>query len=201
MRRSVVVLALLLTACGQAAEKSAATAPEPLTLTCEAFAGVSGESLAARFGAENLVEQTLPGPEGESYQATVLFPNDSARRAEIVWVDPTARTRIAAISVGEGSNWEGPLGARVSAPLSEIAAANGKPFTLWGFGWDYGGWVSDWNGGAFAPTNACMTRVRFAAQAANHSAQGDSAFASNSAEIAGADARVSELGLVYIQAE
>jgi hypothetical protein len=38
-------------------------------------------------------------------------------------------------------------GLAIGDPLARATAANGKPFKLWGFSWDYGGYVSDLEGG------------------------------------------------------
>jgi hypothetical protein len=176
-------------------------AAQELMLSCTAFQYASAAALAASYGPDNLVEEVLPGPEGESYTATVLYPNDPSRRLQIVWQDE-ARVRPASISVsGEASAWVGPNSLSLGQALAEVEAVNGSPFMLWGFGWDYGGWVSDWNGGAFAPVAGCVTRVRFDATGDQEGAQGDSTFASDSAVIRRAAPRVSEFGLSYPTAQ
>ena len=74
---------------------------------------------------------------------------------------------------------------------------NGRPFKLCGFGWDYGGWVSDWDGGAFAPAEGCMTRVRVQATQENNNAQGDSEFLSSAQEMRDSAPRVTAFALVF----
>jgi hypothetical protein len=193
--------ALMLTACGR---NGGADAPQAgpngaLPLTCDAFASVSAASLASSYGAANVVEQTLPGVEGESYLATIVYPNDPARRLEIVWRDnATKDAPTSVIANTPGSLWTGPHDLGVGDPLDSTERANGQPFQLWGFGWDYGGWVSDWNGGAFATADGCNLRVRFQPRSAsNTSAMGDGAFMSNDPAVRAADAVVSEIGLLY----
>jgi len=182
---------------GAPSSTSEAEAPAELVLNCEAFRYASADALAASYGADNLVEQTLPGAEGESYTATVLYPDDPARRLEIVWQDE-ARTRPANISVsGENSAWAGPNALSLGQSLTDVEAANGQAFKLWGFGWDYGGWVSEWNGGSFALADGCMVRVRFAAGAEGAGAQGDAEFDSNSDVIRRALPVVTSFALVY----
>lgn len=199
MRGLTALAALLLAACGQPAQQRDAAPDNQLALTCEAFADASGASLAAAHGAGNVVEQTLPGVEGESYTATVVYPNDPARRAEIVWRDAAARTGAASVIVaGPQSRWVGPHELSIGDTLAEIERANGRPFQLWGFGWDYGGWVSDWQGGAFASADACNVRARFQARGdANTHALGEAAFMSNDSAVRAADASVSEFGLMF----
>jgi hypothetical protein len=174
-----------------------AEAPAELVLSCEAFRYASADALAASYGADNLVEQTLPGPEGESYTATVLYPDDPARRLEIVWQDE-ARTRPANISVsGENSVWAGPNALSLGQSLADVETANGAPFKIFGFEWDYGGTVADWGGGAFAPADGCLTRVRFLATTEDSGAVGDAEFDSNSDVMRRALPVVSEFALVY----
>jgi hypothetical protein len=199
MKRLAAAAGLMLAACGQPAPAPRGATPEgQLSLSCEAFADASGDSLSAAYGAANVVEQTLPGVEGESYAATVVYPNDPARRVEIVWRDPAARRGAASVIVaGANSLWVGPHDLSIGDALADVERANGRPFQLWGFGWDYGGWVSDWLGGAFAPTEGCTIRARFAPRSGASSALGDSAFMSNDAAVRAADASVSEFGLMF----
>ncbi|HYD87382.1 MAG TPA: hypothetical protein VEA80_07900 [Vitreimonas sp.] len=203
MRTRVLAAAALivLVGCERAAERPSAppTPPEPpltLDLTCAAFAEVDNDALIERYGAENVSTEIVPGPEGQSYEATLLYANDPARRLEIVWRDE-AKTAPAAVSA-EGAGWTGPSGLAVGADLARVEELNGRPFRLWGFGWDYGGWVSEWNGGAFASAGGCTPRVHFDARTPNNtSALGDSEFASDSAEVRAADPAVTEIGLSF----
>ncbi len=194
--RAVALLALA--ACDPAAKTEAPAPAEALDLSCTAFAEISEAALLANYGADNIVEQTLPGAEGESYTATVLYPNDAQRRLEVVWADDATKMQPASVSVsGEGNAWTGPNGLSIGDELARVEQLNGRPFALWGFGWDYGGWVSEWNGGTFASRDGCMTRVRFEASADNINAQGDSEFQSNSDAMRAANARVVAFALVF----
>jgi len=202
MKRALfVIAAFALAACNPApsptAEGEAASVDNQLTLICDAFAHVSYDALAAAYGAENLGEETMQGPEGESHTATVLYPGDTARRLEIVWAD-AAKTALASVSVsGEGSLWRGPHNIAIGDDIARVEAANGGPFRLWGFGWDYGGWVSEWNGGQLGDQNNCRVRVRF--EAANDPADvlDDSEFASNLPAMSAAAPTVREFGLIF----
>ncbi|MBL8546640.1 MAG: hypothetical protein JNL81_09245 [Hyphomonadaceae bacterium] len=193
--------AFVLAACGQRADMpetpEAATARE-LVLACADFAATTPDALAQRFGAENVTTQTLPGAEGETYEATVVFADDASRRLVVTWNE--ARTLVASVSVNNiGTQWKGAGGFTVGTPIAEIERLNVMPFKLWGFGWDYGGWVSDWGLGAFAqsPVPGCSTRMRFTPRGPeNVSAMGDTEFGSNEPAIRAADPVVSEFGLM-----
>ncbi|MGH6952207.1 MAG: hypothetical protein ACREH4_15195, partial [Vitreimonas sp.] len=92
----------------------------------------------------------------------------------------------------------GPHDLSIGDALAEIETANGRPFQLWGFGWDYGGWASDWQGGALASADGCTVRVRFQARSnANAHAIGEAAFMSDDPAVRAADAAVTEFGLMY----
>lgn len=191
----MAVAALALAACGK--REPTARVEAPLELTCAAFAGASGETLAVRFGAANLSEESLPGSEGYSYQATVVFADERERRLEIVWADAAARTGVRAVAVsGEQSGWHGPAGIALGMSAAEVEAANGAAFPIAGFGWDMGGWASDWKTGVlgYAP---CRVAVRFAPRGDYSAAVGEAQFSSDSAEIRAAEPRVMLISLGY----
>lgn len=197
MKRIVLAAALGLSACGAPSGSDSTAANQELALICEAFAHVTRDALAAAYGPENLREETLSGPEGMTYTATVLYPDDGARRLELIWRDDQGAVLESVTVSGAGSLWRGPHDIAIGEGLAEVETSNGAPFRLYGFGWDYGGWVSDWNGGAFAPSQGCVKRVRFEPGNDGDGAQGDSEFASDSEAMRNASPRVAEFGLVF----
>lgn len=117
----------------------------------DAIRATTTENLLVRqFGAANVQDDSLDGGEGEMIAGTVLFPTDSARRVEIFWDDSApARTRINMLRVhGSHSLWVVAPGVTLGTSLAELETLNGRAFTLTGFGWDYGGTVTSWSGGA-----------------------------------------------------
>jgi len=203
VRAGIALIVLVLAACSPSpprnVEPNAAASAEALTISCANFNTLTPDALAERFGAENITTQTVPGPEGESYEATVVFDNDQTRRLEIVWNE--GRTAPASVSVeSAGTLWRTVEGVTIGTPIADVERANVMPFKLWGFGWDYGGWASDWNVGALSQSDVpgCRTRIRFDARAnPGPGASGDSEFASNDPAIRAADPAVSELGVMY----
>lgn len=166
-------------------------------LSCEDFASLTRAALAERFGAENLSVQTLPGAEGDIYEATVLFDNDPVNRIEIVWNE--SGDGPSSISVTDaGTQWRGSEGYTIGTSLADVEGMNGRVFQLYGFGWDYGGWASNWNGGAlhYAPT--CRAQMRFDPRGAEDvNAMGDREFHSSDSAIRAADPVISSFGLVF----
>jgi hypothetical protein len=96
--------------------------------------------------------------EGETAPGTVLYARDSLRRAEIVWQDTLSRRRPARIILrGSRSQWQVGRGISLGTSLQDLERLNGKPFTLAGFGWDYAGVITDWNGGAL---DSALVRIK-----------------------------------------
>lgn len=136
----------------------------PLVLSCTGLFArdASHESIAKAFGKGNVTTEEVGIGEGETAPATVLFPRDTARRLEIFWRDAKRKRGIAEIRIGDGALWRTPQGVAVGMPLADVEFINGKPFTLAGFGWDYGGTTLDWQGGALATQpGGCRLMLRF----------------------------------------
>lgn len=135
------------------AETAIAMAQTPTTQTIECtgvFAkDVTHEKLVTAFGAANVVFEDVDGAEGEKIKASVIFPRDPARRVEFIWGNEAKRTDPL-IRIQGKSGWIAPFGIRLGTPVEEVEKINGKPFVVSGFGWDYGGTVTDWKGGKLA---------------------------------------------------
>lgn len=118
-------------------------------------------TLAAVFGRENVIPETIAGPEGAQMNVTAIYPNDPARRLEVVFRNEEERTDLSAVMVSAPeSQWTGPGGVKIGDGIEAVEAANGGPFDVMGFQWDYGGFVADWKGGKLAEANGCATTVR-----------------------------------------
>lgn len=111
------------------------------------------EQLRQLFGAGNVaIDDRLPGAEGEEFRGVRLFPDDPSRRARLYFQDgEKLRGLSLAIVDDAGSRWRLDNGVRIGMPLAQLARLNVKPLRFSGLGWDYGGTVGDWNGGALAP--------------------------------------------------
>jgi hypothetical protein len=115
----------------------------------------SEEALRLRFGRTEVDSARIELGEGETTPGTVIFPHDSLRRAEIVWQDTLGRSHPARVILrGSASRWRVGSGISLNTSLAELERLNGRPFTLAGFGWDYAGVVTSWNGGALDTTLA-----------------------------------------------
>jgi hypothetical protein len=109
----------------------------------------SEADLRRRYGAGSVESTRIQIGEGETMAGTVIYPGDSLRRAEIIWQDSLNRRPPARVILrGSQSRWQVNHGISLGTSLEELERLNGRPFTLAGFGWDYAGVVTDWNGGA-----------------------------------------------------
>lgn len=140
-----------------------AQASDPLHLECAGpFARDASEAtLKGIFGAGNVRDEMIDGPEGSTLDATLVFADDPARRLVVLWSDETGRARPAAIIIQDKSEWIGPGGISLGTTLAETEAANGGPFTILGFGWDYGGSASFKSGTLATIPGGCTLSLTF----------------------------------------
>lgn len=159
------LLVLLAAPAAQAAQPNHAAPKKPdQVIACTGPFGksVTHASLVKAFGARNVALQQVGTGEGETVKASVIFPRDKARRIEVLWIDETRRRNPSEIRTGVDSTWRTEHGIRRGMTLGEIEALNGRPFRLYGFGFDYGGTSLDWKGGTLTTqAGGCTLTLRF----------------------------------------
>jgi hypothetical protein len=99
----------------------------------------SEAALTRALGAANVRPATIALGSGRCAQGSVLFPDDAARRMEIVWAN-AAHERPALIVLGAGSRYRTVSGARVGASLAELERLKGEPLAT--SNWDWTGLVA-----------------------------------------------------------
>lgn len=115
-------------------------------------ADISEADLRKRYGGGVVESTRIQIGEGETMPGAVLFGADSLRRAEIIWQDTVSRQRPSRFILrGSKSQWRTDEGISLGTTLHELERLNGRAFTLAGFGWDYGGVITDWAGGTLGP--------------------------------------------------
>ena len=107
----------------------------------------SETELKDAFG-ENVKRSVGYMPEGMGeYKNTLLFPG-SSNEVEFVWRDDSVSysglkyIRIA----GQSTDWKTKEGITIGTTLKKLEELNKKPFTFYGFQWDYSG-TTLWDGG------------------------------------------------------
>ena len=161
-------------------------------------------TLAAVFGRENVIPETVDGPEGTRVNVTAIYPNDPARRIEVVFRNEEERTDLSAVMVTSlESQWTGPGGIRIGAGIDVVQSANGAAFDVMGFQWDYGGFVADWKGGELGEANSCAATVRLSPRAESLPAEivGDGVLPSSDLPaMRAAQPEVSSFGITWMSA-
>ncbi len=107
----------------------------------------SEQDLSALFGAGNVRRADIELGEGFQVPGTLVYPEDSTKRLEIVWRDDDRQGPAEIRLTGEESRWRTSDGLSLGSSLQEIERVNGGPFRLAGFGWDYSGTILDCNDG------------------------------------------------------
>lgn len=168
----------------------------------------SEQALIAKFGKANVKREMIYVAEGGEEDGTVLFPNDPKRRVEIVWKQKKGRKSPEWLRVPAESRWS-VFGLRNGMTLAELEKRNGRGFRFSGFGWDYGGAVTDWRGGTLATVGGKSCRVGVtldteypeaptkAEEKALEAVSGDREIASTSPHLKKLKVRVSELYVTY----
>jgi hypothetical protein len=161
-------------------------------------------NLVAAFGAADVSDVDVPGAEGEgSTRETLLFAKKPADRVRIEWADAKTAKGVATVMVTTGSHWLGPNGVHPGSTILELEKVNGKPFIFSGLGWDYGGRIVDWRGGALqAKAGGCTLGILLTDNpatpgAAHDKVQGDAKFRSDNALARAANPIVVELEVSF----
>ncbi len=145
------------------AAPAAAAKPSP-TETLLSCAGpinpkATAKSLLAAYGKDAQLG-TIPGAEGMESKALLLYDAIPAKKLAVTFWDDSMQ-HISGVNP-MGTAWTGPSGIHVGSTLAYIQQVNGKPFSISGFGWDYGGYAVDFKGGALDKLpGGCTISLRF----------------------------------------
>lgn len=208
MSKTLFTAAVLLIGLGHGA---LAAGPELLGCRGPFAKDASAATLVAAFGAANVAHEDLDVGEGFTEPGTVIFKSDGKRRIEVFWHDSETRSRPSRIIVHEPSAWRVALpgdstaSLGIGTELATVEAANRKPFTLNGFGWDGAGYVGEWSGGRLTKLDGgCSLSLRFgpspqARPAALAKVSGDKPFASNAPGMRAVKPRIEQISLGWPQ--
>jgi len=206
-RTFATLLALLLAAGAAHAQQPAKTAKpaNPYILRCGT--PIAPDSTHAKVvqaaGAAHVAYQRVDTGGGDKIGATVVYPKDPTHRLEVIWTDHTARTKPSSVRVGHKGVWVMDNGLKVGSTIAEVEALNGKPFRLYGFGWEMGGMLLDWLDGKLAKLpGGCTLQVRFGipdqtAPAAGHPAFGENELVSSASSVRALQPTVTEFSISY----
>jgi hypothetical protein len=117
--------------------------------------------VARIYGEANVRLTRVHGVEGDGGVVTlVVFPDDSLRRLEVAFSD-TVNLRYPRMVTFRGSQsiWHTIAGVSLGTTVDELQKLNTKPFEFNGFGWDYGGQIVNWHGGAMSRDSSIAIRL------------------------------------------
>ena len=89
---------------------------------------------------KNMKPAQLDGPEGTTLDGVKLFTGTD-KELEIILEQVGDEKIVSAVSI-IGKAWTFSNGLRADMTLEEVEKLNGKPFTISGFDWDYGGYAN-----------------------------------------------------------
>lgn len=109
------------------------------------------ENLFQMFGPENILDDVgIYIGEGIYEAGSFVYPGDPEKRIAVRWWWDKDKGHWRPDSVfirGDKSRWRTAEGVTLGTTLKELEALNGGPFSLYGFGWDYGGALIGFEGG------------------------------------------------------
>ncbi|WP_140420635.1 hypothetical protein [Novosphingobium sp. B 225] len=135
--------------------------PAAQAVTCSLPVGPKDTwtTVRKRFGAAALLSK-IPGPEGTELNGIILWDKDPVRRLELILTDDKYRT-VSDVRITDSSRWSAG-GLRLGDSMAKVQQLNGKPFKLYGFDWDYGGYVNDMARGKLQKLpGGCSLSIRF----------------------------------------
>jgi hypothetical protein len=126
-------------------------------------AGTVRADLPSLFPKDAVEDDEIELDEGMLQSATLIYKNDSSQSLAISWEGKELGAHPKQVFVCHGlrrggCRWQTSGGIRFGTSLSELEAMNGGPFTLSGFGFNYGGNVLSWDNGKLSKLD-CGGRV------------------------------------------
>jgi len=150
MLRTTLLISLLASACHAQTANDWLLVPSkragPIT------AGATRADLVRLFGAANVTDGETNIADIGPLKCTRVFPKQKDSTATVVWAEGKTNKKIEVIvfceeAEGSACRWRTSDGIGFGSTLDAIEKLNGRPFKLNGFGWDYGGRITSWEGG------------------------------------------------------
>ena len=141
-RLSLIAAAILLSSCAAPPQSSLIVQGQSVgAITPD----TTEEDLIELFGVDAVSAADVELGEGfVCHGAEIAFADEETLK--LIWRDADNRAGVSEVVVN-GSRWHTEGGVKLGLSLKELERINGGPFTLSGFGWDYGGTVGTWEGG------------------------------------------------------
>lgn len=107
------------------------------------------DELVEIYGRENVRADSVALGKGFFVNSYTIFP-ETTSEINLVYPNEQMRVNDSQVTIDLGStDWKSAQNSvGIGTTLEELQNANGHNFTFMGFDWDYGGVVTDWQGGA-----------------------------------------------------
>ncbi|MDH3246123.1 MAG: SH3 domain-containing protein [Saprospiraceae bacterium] len=157
------------------------------------LAADSEQSVIDKLGSENVSRRTVPLGEGESIEATVVYPS-SPRELLLLW-EQQDYVNLAEIRFEHPrSPWKTSQGLAIGSSLRQIENLNGESFLISGFGWDYGGTTLDWRRGAISES---VVLIFEEPERVHSTLVGDHAVSSNDKHLSRSNPKVKQMRILF----
>jgi uncharacterized protein with HEPN domain len=149
LRFSFCALLLMLTACARHPNQEWLIVPGERVGPI--IASTSEADLRKSFGAAAVLSKDIEIGEGVTEPGTVIYESSPDKALAVTWKD-VSRMRPSEVIICYGEIqgnclWRTADGIGIGTTLKDLERRNGGAFDLAGFGWDYAGRVTSWNGG------------------------------------------------------
>lgn len=120
----------------------------PLKSVGNITSGMKYEDLLKVFGQNRLKNDTIVEVEGTSSSLTTIIDNEKNTELVVVWADSFPLKSIERIQIRQANSpFKTASGVGNGMTLAQLETVNTKPLRFSGFGWDFGGVISGFNGG------------------------------------------------------
>ncbi len=120
---------------------------DPSGKTGEITASMTKKDIVEKFGEESITEDEIEiSEDGEEADATIIY-EDTENELTIIWNENGTPAKL---WFNEwGAKWD-VYGIKIGLPIRYLQEINGVPFEFYGFNWDNGGLIFNWNRGDLA---------------------------------------------------
>jgi len=152
----VLCALLLLSACNNKKDKEPAGEKQAPTEFLDSLLTIKDEKqLIEVFGDEFITTDSVYDAEGNRSIVSLIYPG-TVNQVEVFWKNKQKKSGIEKVRLNAffdeknevylpNSRWKTSFGVTLGTSLKELERINGTPFIFFGFGWDYGGFISEYN--------------------------------------------------------